>query len=317
MIIRDGLLGAKILLVFSVLVGAQETTPASQPTPAPQPDASPPATTVVDEPLSPEDLRRQAHQSAVRRREWRSWYRRLIRRYARAEFTSDREHIIGELYQIKDVDALAEITRLFDCDHIELRQAALTIVSQRDFVDEHLSGALIDVILSDPADEIRAVAVSALERIRTSADIRALLRALRRGDRREAGWAAIALGRLRDYEAVEPLVKQLLVAIMVPASTTDISGSVSYIAGWEVKIASGTVAYQPIIRKRGGVRRVAQGRRREWAGNRDVLDALIEITGQDFGFDRNAWTAWWREYGKDLLKQQREQRKAREVPPKR
>lgn len=309
MIIRDALVVAKILVMFCAVAVAQETAPASQPA-ASQPKMEP-----AGELPSAQDMRRQALDSTVRQRDWRSWYRRLNRRYAGAGSPSDREDIIGELYQVTDADALAEVTCLFDSDHIELRRAALTIAGQRDFVGEHLSRDLIDVILSDPSDEIRAVAVSALERVRTSADIRTLLRTLKRGDRREAGWAAIALGRLRDYAAVEPLIKQLRVAIMVPASTMDIGGSVSYIAGWEVKIAPGTVAYQPIIKKRGGAERVARGRRREWADNRDVLDALTEITGQDFGFDQGTWTAWWKEYGKELLADQRRRRKTLERPP--
>lgn len=309
MIVRDTLLAARILLVFCALAGAREATPASQPA------ASGPATGSAEDSPSPKDRRQQAHERVVRRREWRTRYRQLIRRYARAESASDREDIIGELYQVRDVDGLAEMTHLFDCDYVELRQAALTIASQRDFVSEHLSRDLIDVILNDPVDGIRTVAVGALERVRTSGDIKTLLRALKRGERREAGWAAIALGRLRDYEAVEPLIKQLRVAVTVPASTMDAHGSVTYIAGWEVKIAPGTVAYQPIIKKRGGGRRIAKGRRREWAGNRDVLDALVEITGQDFGFDQNVWTAWWKESGKELLAQERLRRKAQEPPP--
>jgi hypothetical protein len=29
-------------------------------------------------------------------------------------------------------------------------------------------------------------------------------------------------------------------------------------------------------------------------GNEEVLDALAQITGQDFKFDQAAWRAWWR-----------------------
>ncbi|MFO1093860.1 MAG: hypothetical protein U0992_11195 [Planctomycetaceae bacterium] len=35
----------------------------------------------------------------------------------------------------------------------------------------------------------------------------------------------------------------------------------------------------------------------ECVANPEVLDALKKITGQDFGFDKRAWAAWWREQG--------------------
>lgn len=37
--------------------------------------------------------------------------------------------------------------------------------------------------------------------------------------------------------------------------------------------------------------------RKEWVANPEVLDALKKITGQDFGFDKRAWAAWWRTQG--------------------
>ena len=317
MTMRVALCLGGILLLLCVLAGAQEATPTSQPSSQRPEDGF---TRLRD--------RRKEAQEAAARREWRAWSRRIVRRYAEAESAPAREDIVTELYEVTDPNGLDAMTRLFDCDHFDLRRAALTVTSMRDFTSDELPGKLIDVLLKDSSDDLRHIAASALERVRTEREIHTLLRVLRTSDRRAAGWAAIALGRLRDYRAVEPLIKQLNVRIVIPAPGNEPSGPKPV---WTMNYAPGTMAYDYVtISVVGGKLRILpipnykeihkkrrekrEERKREkqgtraLAGNIDARDALIEITSRDFGFDQKAWTAWWSQYGGELLAEQRRTR---------
>ena len=114
---------------------------------------------------------------------------------------------------------------------------------------------------------------------------------------------------MRDFRAVKPLIDELIVYVNVPVETYEAGAGRDYIAGWECKVAPGVVAYQPIIKRLGGGVRT-RGTRRAPTGNRDALDALVKITGRDFGYDQNAWRAWYKEEGKAILAEQTRQRRA-------
>ena len=257
--------------------------------------------------------RREALEFSVACRQWRGKFRLLERDFARTSSDAERTEMIDSLYEIEDPAGLAELTSLLASKQIELRRAAVTILGMKDVTSDDLPAALVDVVLNDPSDDIRTIAASALERVHTGVEIRKLLRALERNNRYQAGWAAIALGQLRDFRAVKPLIDELVVYVTVPVETLQTGAGKDYIAGWECKVARGAVGYQPIIKKLGGGVRV-RGTRRAPTGNRDALDALVKITGRDFGYDQNAWRAWYKEEGKALLDEQTRQRRAAEAP---
>ena len=278
-------------LCLVALTGRAASSPASQPT----------LTGPTSQPSGRAQERSEDLQELRSRRAWRALMRRLVRRYATARSQAERDEVLDEIYALDDPDALSAAVLLLDSDYIEIRRAAVTIVSMRDVDSDDLPDRLVDIVLGDPSDDIRHIAAGALSRVDSPVVLTRLLRALRRSDPHSSRWAAIALGELGSYRAVPFLISQLWVRIQVPSGTLIDSQSESYIEGVDVLIAPGTVAYQPRILKRGGSSSVSGGSKTVYVHNPDAREALIKITGQDFAFDQSAWNAWWRRYRAELL----------------
>ncbi|MFH0965664.1 MAG: HEAT repeat domain-containing protein [Planctomycetota bacterium] len=285
---------ARIALCLALLgpvASALEVEPSSQP--------------AASQPSTYEQKRLDALEQERARRTWQTEMRRISRRYAQTTTPEQREEILNELYALKDPEALNALGVLLNDDALELRRAAVTILSMRFTGTEDLPERLVDVVLTDSSDDIRYIAAGALSHADSPRALRRLLRTLRGRDPRSKGWSAIALGYLGDPQAVAPLIDALYVSVPAPASTTTESGRAAYVAGWDVVITKGAVTYQPRIEKLGNAQRAVGGAKWVLAPNLDAREALVRITSQDFGLDQNAWRAWWKDAEKRFLKKER------------
>jgi hypothetical protein len=96
--------------------------------------------------------------------------------------------------------------------------------------------------------------------------------------------AAVGLGRMKDPSAIAPLIDALitfrLVRIPQPGGEGATSAGFGGFKGGPSSIglnAGGGPKYE-----------------RQPSRNQAVLDALVALTGQNFGFDQNAWRYWYR-----------------------
>jgi HEAT repeat protein len=143
--------------------------------------------------------------------------------------------------------------------------------------------ALLGNSLADPRRDVRRASLEQLERLRPPQATAFYTAALRRSDVAMVRRAALALQRLGNESAVRPLIDALVTehkVVIPPGNPNEIntifgSGSASSGTGFST-----------------GSRATVEKRR---FANREALDALIQITGQNFQYDQDAWRRWYTE----------------------
>ena len=161
---------------------------------------------------------------------------------------------------------------------------------------------LVVAALLDPDPELRRAAIIALLKRKSDPRIVGELRkALNSDDEWVLRNAADALGVLRATEAVPDLIDRLSVQIEIehPVSQPSLFSGVAqtFIRGYRAKVARGVAQIEPIVE--GAPIGVMLGYQDhpvvEYATiyRTEVQEALVEITGVNHGFDREAWLDWW------------------------
>ncbi|MEK6643999.1 MAG: HEAT repeat domain-containing protein [Planctomycetota bacterium] len=214
----------------------------------------------------------------------------------RSPFVDGRQQIMA----IRDPFAIGPLAEVLSRGDVPSRR--LLVESLARFEQDEAAMNLVVLALLDPDDDIRAKAADSLA---TRKDAR-IAEAVRRAMYSEKEWtirtAAAALGRLKAMPAVPDLVNMLSTETLgtVRVSNAVYLDYIIYVFGRPVGYSQG--ANYLIYRPRGiGVlgpgALVGSIDRYELAVvsvyRTEVQEALIAITGQNFGFDRTAWMAWW------------------------
>ena len=139
--------------------------------------------------------------------------------------------------------------------------------------------ALVDLSLMDADEEVRLSCLDLLQEGDHPDAVSRYVAALKSKENYMVTRAAIGLRRLNDTSAIEPLINALMTTHRVkiaPAnpgqmsSTFGSDGSIGFSAGG----SKGTIQTQKV-----------------W--NQPVLEALIQLTGQNFDFNIAAWKRWY------------------------
>jgi hypothetical protein len=204
--------------------------------------------------------------------------------------------------QIMTIDeplAIGPVTSVLSAGDEDCRRLMVEWLDQ--FKQDEATLNLIVIALLDPAEKIREQAALSLFKRKDGRIVNELLDALRSDDEFILRNAAAALGVLKATEAIEDLVSVLstqtrqAVVISRPAYLDgiydDYSGLVYYHVG------GGYFYYRPT-----GIGCLGPGTfvgtvsqlSVEWVDvhRTQVQEALIQITGQNFGFDERAWLKW-------------------------
>jgi hypothetical protein len=199
---------------------------------------------------------------------------------------------------MNDPLAIDPLTRLLSDGDEPCR--ALLVEALSRFDEDQATMNLVVVALLDPAESVRLRAVEALRKRNDPRIVSDLRSALRSDEDVVVRNAAVALGKLRARDAAYDLIDLLSykrkVSYTVPreALLTSIQGN--YIAGYRAKVARGVAQVEPIIGVIGSGSAISRApvtvRLTQTVYRTEVQEALIAITGQNFGFDHDKWLQW-------------------------
>jgi hypothetical protein len=138
--------------------------------------------------------------------------------------------------------------------------------------------ALAHCSLKDPVEEVRLTCLDHLEKHKAGPNLtKFYVDKLHPKDSVTMNRAAVALGRLKDASAVNPLINVLVTKHTISNGNPG-QMSMSFPTGGAGGIGMGMGGSKMKI---------------VFAQNHPVHDALTSITGQDFGFDVGSWRAWY------------------------
>jgi len=161
---------------------------------------------------------------------------------------------------------------------------------------------LLVITLLDPDERLRrSAAIALLKRLADPRIVVELRRALDTDDEWVLRNAAVALGLLKAREAVPDLINRLSVEVKIeyaiPYDELMLGIGQAYVEGFRVKAARGVALIEPVVNViNSGLALGYQDRPQveyKTIYRTEVQEALVEISGVNLGFDREAWLDWW------------------------
>jgi hypothetical protein len=137
--------------------------------------------------------------------------------------------------------------------------------------------------LDDANEEVRLTCLDYLQRKPSAEVVAYFVSMLRSKDNTLVNRAAMALGRMKDTSAVGPLIEALVTTHKFKVTTgTGNPNSMSTTFGSGGGGSPGGFSF-------GGGTQVVTNH----ISNQPVLDALVALTGQHYGFDKQSWKYWF------------------------
>ncbi len=211
---------------------------------------------------------------------WRSWLGGSADQQAR-------ENIAG-IADPAAVKALATDLR----DDKEPADRLLYVEALAKIEDPAAPRALAIDAIDDPVEEVRLTSLDHLEKTKNAEVVGYFVSRLdpKKSDNVHVNRAGVALGRMKDPSAVGPLINALITTHKFQVNTGN-PGSMSTTFNKNTPSGSGAVGGM------GGMGFGTGGNQPKMIQtqfmNQSVLDALAVLTGQNFGFNRLAWHAWF------------------------
>ncbi len=261
----------------------------------------------------PEEKARQDSRAAFST-EQASWARRIkvLRQALFSEKPEVHRSAERQFLAIQEPAAAWPIARAFAQDEEDARRLAHKVVAG--IPGPESLGVLVDRSLGDQDGGLRREAINLVaHREDVEAGVALYVRALRHKNPVVAGHAAQALAGLDSFPSVPKLiaplvtVQQQVVDVIpgasAPSGPTFISGggpSVGVITG--IAAGPGAIGFGAVgvpvfsgVAIGGGVAapRLPEPRLVQYLyNNQDVLEALVKLTGVNFGYDQDAWKRW-------------------------
>jgi hypothetical protein len=238
-------------------------------------------------------------------------WRQRIRAYKRSLLDSALDRLVREgrtkILAIKDPLAILPLAQVLSEGNFACR--ALLVRALSAFPEDEATLNLAIMGLADPDGQIRAAALTELARRNDPRVIGQYRAALRQGPDVIVARAATGLGRLDARQAVPDLIEALTAWrhrwVEVPVDQYFMTWTAAFAGGTvvhlgaasarhrpEVGLSYGTTAWGPVVADA-----VATSWQLQYVAvlRTEVLEALKRITGQNFGFERNAWRQWYAE----------------------
>lgn len=236
-----------------------------------------------------------------RERASRKWFGKvkLWAAYVRDAELGKQQLGLRRLHEITDPAAIAALDGLLAADEDD-RVRLLFVEVVADIDDFEATRLLVLHALEDSSDEVRWAAVDALVERQDPGALRMFVQALESRDNLRVRRAAVALGEMGDTSVVLDLVDALVTRHRVATRArrgTGIGfsvGSTGLSAGGDASQPGAGLPFgAPVV---GGMRLAAGNPRKvlyEDVENSEVLFALNELTGENFGYDQEAWRQFW------------------------
>ncbi len=237
------------------------------------------------------EIREQRRKNELAEKEWS---RRIERWHAWLHETEHAEEALAGLSAIDDPYALPALKEfLLREPEPRLRELAVEAVAR---VNDPLgTDLLVDLTLADPDLELRRTALEHIARAEPARAVERYVRRLKDKSNDTVNLAAAALGYLRSPAAVAPLIDALVTRHKFVIQEGNGSGTTATFVnpnstgGNTNPTNAGFFGGNPGGMTMGGGPKVINQSIR----NRDVLDALVAITRQNFEFDLRSWKMWF------------------------
>lgn len=211
-----------------------------------------------------------------------------------------------QIMEISDPLAIPAITKVLSQGNGAARRLMVEALGR--FSEDESTMNLIVVAVLDPSEQIRNMANTELISRKDQRVIEELRGALADEDEFVLRNAADALGALKAREAVEDLIPLLStvekqrVRVSLPVFLDSVYGTFGCARRYHC--GGGFVFYRPqyigVIGPAYPMGTINYFENQLVSVHRtEVQEALINITGQNFGFDDDAWRRWWREHKGD------------------
>jgi hypothetical protein len=254
-----------------------------------------------------------------------SWLRRIrMLRQALVSGTEDRRREAeAQLMAIRDPDAVVPLLRVFGQDEPPRRILLAMVLAA--IGGREATAALVQRVLDEPESEVRSITFDHLKQRNDAGVAARFIRALGRQDVPVINRAAWALGNLNAVESVPQLVAALVTSEdrivvppidggsppplnvpvapgLVPRAYSNFGVVVSTppaVSNGAIAAGMGVIPYYAAPSLVPGGNYAGPGRPIQDAHvetftyrNVEVLGALQKLTGQDFGYDVDAWRRW-------------------------
>jgi hypothetical protein len=231
---------------------------------------------------------------------------RTLRRLAYGENAAKAEAALSQLKSIRDPAAIEALMKyLGDKKESSPTERVMLVEILTSIEDGESTGALVKIATEDESEEIRHAAVEALRPRKSAALTKTLAGILKNKDNRKLNAAAAALAELGDETVIAALVDVLSTKHTYTKYTTADEVFAPQFTG-----GGGQAAFTPVLRPDGTIVMIPNNLQLGQGGavvkdsppsqrvievthkNEEVLNALLKLTEQDFGYDKKRWLAW-------------------------
>jgi hypothetical protein len=225
---------------------------------------------------------------------------------------TDAEDKLAGISGARSLDALVTASRDGDA---AVRMAAVRAF--QNYKEDKAAFAILDSAVNDPVGDIREKARSILAGKQNKGAFDQALRLVASDDETTRSRAGEVLAALGDVAAIPYLIDNLSWTRTPPPAPapqasppgTRTAAGRQYVSGYRAVVAPHSAAVEPIISRidengrhvldnpqptqTGAWQDYPQAAAPEMIQNRGALSALQALTGQDFGFDGDAWRQWY------------------------
>ncbi|MFQ5425261.1 MAG: HEAT repeat domain-containing protein [Phycisphaerae bacterium] len=208
----------------------------------------------------------------------------------------------ARILAIRDSLALPALTGVLSGGNVATRRVLVESLAQ--FSGDEATMNLVVMALLDPSRDVRRLAAIELVPRKDDRIIERLRDALKSDEEPILRHAAVALGILNARPAIEDLIRVLStrarqrVRVTRPIFLRHVINTFG--GGTRVEVGSRRIRYRPSsigVLDQGAMVGTVDGSQVRVVDvyRTDVQEALIAITGQNLGFDRDKWLRWWRQ----------------------
>ncbi len=196
----------------------------------------------------------------------------------------------GSIASISDPHAVKALVQLLTTETLR-GVKTLYIDALANIGDAAALQALILVSVNDPDEEIFHACVDVIDRANDKRAVHAYIDLLKNHNNVRINRAGAALARLQDPDAIAPLIESLVTTHYVAVRTGNPSNQNITTTFTRGQAGVGGCVIPPKI-----INGLSVGRKKsvvaQKAANREVMGALVTLTGMNYGYDQKAWRQW-------------------------
>lgn len=237
------------------------------------------------------ELSEQRRKDELAEKEWRVRIKRWTGWLDDPEKTGEAQRLIGE---INDPYALPALADWLAADPVEARRR-LALDTVAAISDPFVVDVLVQVSLTDPEPELRRTALEQIVRQNAPRAVELYVRQLKSKENQTVNDAAVALAYLGDNGAIGPLIDSLYTSHKFVLQPPNPGQNTASFVNPNSTGGSTTVPNANLFGQNPGGLTMGGGPKiiTQRIPNRDVLEALIALTRQNFEFDLKAWRSWY------------------------